>query len=241
VLDFLQPDAGWDTAAGTGTLDVIITTRSEGQSNSGGDLAPFNIPDPITNTQENPIDGEWGAGGTTETNMLVSDLLNYLMATFDATIPVFTFDQNETGGNPDLFALAMVEIVDPEDGVLRAWFLDNVNNSSFDDSPVLAPGEICITPDSISPDEECFTTNVGSGAFDYLLFAPTMDLTPWADADNLFRVTWRFSDVDDGGEEITLTGRFAPTVTVPEPGTLALFGSALLALVAFGRRTSTRD
>jgi len=241
VLDFLQPDAGWDASAGTGNLDVLITTRSAGQSNSGGALAPYNIPDPITNTNEDPINGEWGAGGTTETNMLVSDLLSYLMDQFDATIPVFTFDQNETGDSPDLFALAKVEIVDPVAGVLAAWYLDTVNNSLFDDAPVLAPGEVCINPDSIAPDDVCFSNNIGSGKFDYLLFAPTMDLTPWADLDNLFKVTWRFSDVDDGGEEVTLTGRFAPTVVVPEPGTLALFGFALLGLLAFSRRNSTRD
>lgn len=264
VLDYRFPGAGWSDAAGTGLLDVIITTRSSGQTNSGGALGPYNIPDPITNPNTNPITDNWGGGGSGGV-MLVQDLYNYLLATFNANTPVFTFDQNETGGNPDLLVTAKVEIFDGVGGPLLAlWSLDNLQNGGdggaganqgvYDPaSTVTAPGTICVdlNPGDTSgpgdpPGQKCFSNNVGSGKFDYVLFAPTMNLQPFADANNVFKVSWQFNNVDDGGEEITLTGRFTGTVcpnptlpqcqTIPEPGTLALGGLGLLGLAAASRR-----
>lgn len=253
VLDYFFPDDGWNTAAGTGTLDVLITTRSSGQTNSNGALAPYNIPDPTTNPNTDPIDDSWGTTATTGT-MLVKDLYQYLQDFFNASIPVFTFDQNETGGNPDLNVTAKVEIIDPEDGVLKLWSLDNLlqaGDGTYDpDEKIVASGEIVI-PDVLNecPGDTCsFDNNVGSGKFDYIILVPTMDLTPWVDDDNIFKVTWHFDGVDDGGEEITITGRFTGTVcpnpelpqcqVLPEPTPLWLIGLALLGL--FGVRRLER-
>jgi PEP-CTERM motif len=248
ILDYAQPTAGWNSAAGTGLLDVIITTRSAGQTNSAGALAPYNIPDPITNVNTSPIVDSWGMGGTSSTTMRVLDLYNYLQTVFNATVPVFTFDQNETGANPALQVTAKVEIFDGIGGSLLAlWSLDNLLNGAYDPlSPVTAPGTVCTDPLYGEGAPVCFNNNVGSGRFDYIIVAPTMDLTPFADADNVFKVSWAFADVDDGGEEITLTGRFTGSVcpnptlpqcqTLPEPGTLALGGLGLLGLAAASRR-----
>lgn len=269
VLNYLFPTAGWDASAGTGTLDVIITTRSSGQTNSdiAGDV--YKIPDPITNPNTTPIAQSWGGGPTAGEQMLVKDLYSYLMATFQANTPVFTFDQNETGGNPDLLVSAVVEIIDNfgAGAVLSRWAFDNsgdngalINSGTpffgqYDPgSPVTAPGSITI-PDSMNtcPGNFCtFNNNRGSGQFDYIVYAPSMNLTPWAnDPDAIFKVSWVFANVDDGGEEITLTGRFtgdfcvenpnAPQCqTIPEPGTLALAGLGLIGLWGLRRRIAHR-
>lgn len=233
VLNYLYPDAGWDSAAGTGNLDVIVTTRSSGQTN------PSPLPDPTTNPNTSPINDSWGTSDTTG-DLLVQDLYNYLQSEFNANTPVFTFDQNETGGSPGLLASAKVDILDGDGSILYTWSFDDVTqpgDGDYDpDSPVSVSGEICI-PDVLNnpADTICFNQNRGSGHFDYILFVPTMDLTPWVDDDNLFRMTWAFDEVDDGGEEITLTGAFQGT-QVTEPNLLALLGLGLMGLALGARR-----
>ena len=257
VLNYFFPADGWNDAAGTGLLDVLVTTRSSGQTNSSGLLAPYNIPDPTTNPNDNPIDDSWGTTATTGT-MLVKDLYQYLQDFFNASIPVFTFDQNETGGNPDLLVTAKVEIFDGEGGaLLKLWSLDTLlqaGDGNYDPAAqITASGEIVI-PDVLdkcagADDTVCvFDNNVGSGKFDYIILVPTMDLTPFVDDNNVFKVTWHFGDVDDGGEEITITGRFTGTVcpnpelpqcqVLPEPTPLWLIGLSLLGL--FGVRRLAR-
>jgi hypothetical protein len=234
VLDYLFPLDGWDQAAGTGTLDVIVTTRSAGQTN------PAPLPDPTTNPNINPINDSWGTSATTG-DLLVKDLNDYLQTNFATSTPAFTFDQNETGGNPDLYASAKIEILDGDGTtVLYTWALDNLFQSGDGDydpaSPVLAPGSITI-PDIYTPDPLdtiTFSNNVGSGKFDYIILFPTMDLSIWADSDNLFKLSWIFGDVDNGGEEITITA-FTQDRVVPEPSLLALLGLGLL-LMPMSRR-----
>jgi hypothetical protein len=228
VLDYLQPSVDWSAHGGTGQLDVIITTRSSGQTNGGTLLAPYAMPDPVTNSNADRIDDQWGESP----GMRVADLYRYLRRNFSANVPTFAFDMNETGGNPDLRLGLRVDIVDgPGGAVLHTWAMDGVENSaSLTDSGVYDPDALVAMPGiSCAPGgSPCFDNNVGSGKFDFLLFAPEMNLGPWADSDNLLRVAWQLRDVDDGGEELTIAGRFSPDppgvdeTPVPLPATLAL-------------------
>ncbi len=245
VLDYFFPDDGWDAAAGTGSLDILLTTRSSGQSN------PDPFPDPTTNPNTTPIEDMWG-GITDGDPLLVQEVLDYLVTNFNTTVPQFTFDQNETGGEKDLFVTAKVDIIDGDGTtILHTWAFDGIDQAGdgdydaadtgnlADPAWVQAPGSITvIDPDTGLPVE--LSANVGSGKSDYVVVAPTMDLTPWADADNLFKVTWQFADVDNGGEEIFLTGRFnEQPPRIPEPTTITLLGLGLLALFGVRRRGTT--
>ncbi len=135
--------------------------------------------------------------------MLVSDLYNYLWNTFQANRRYSLFDQNETGGNSNLLVNAKVEILDGFGGsVLKTWSFDGITHAgdgTYDPHfHVTAPEELCI-PDVMNDPADTirFSNNIGSGKFDYLVYVPTMDLTAWADANNLFKVSWYFGDVDD--------------------------------------------
>lgn len=233
LLNKYFPTAGWNDAAGTGTLDVIVTTRSSGQSNSGGALASYGIPDPITNPNVSPVIDRWGNGGSRETTMLVDDLYQYLFDTFQGSSPYFTFDQNETGGNPDLRLTALVQIIDPtDDSVVAHWSLDNLTNGLSDPTAyVTAAGQLCV-PDGVTltaNTTDCFSNNLGSGKFDYVIYAPTFNLADYIGNGYIFEGSWDFQDVDDGGEEITITGRFSTDyIQVPAPGTLPLISCAII-------------
>lgn len=239
LLDKYFPAAGWDEAAGTGNLDVIVTTRSTGQTNDAGALEPYDIPDPVVNPNTSPVTDSWGNGGTAETTMLVDNLYQYLVDTFQSSEPFFTFDQNETGGSPDLRLTAQMAIIDPVDeSVVAQWSLDDVNNSQYDPTAyVTAAGEICV-PDGVTLTvnaNDCFDNNLGSGKFDYVINAPGMDLADYIGNGYIFQGLWDFQDVDDGGEEITITGRFSDATTIPAPGTLSLM-SIILILLALAKR-----
>lgn len=235
VLNYLYPTQGWDASAGTGNLDVLITTRSSGQTN------PDPFPDPTTNPNTNPISDSWGTAATTG-DLLVSDVLNWLMTNFNATVPQFTFDMNDTGGASALDLTAKVDIIDGAGGaVLYTWSMDNLTqlgDGSYDIDQWITVGDSITIPDVMNtcPGDTCtFNNNTGSGKFDFIVYVPTMDLSLWDDDNNLFRVSWEFRNVDDGGEEITMTGRFSPT-EVPEPGILGLLALGLLGLAATTRR-----
>ncbi len=152
----------------------------------------------------------------------MGSLLTYLQNVYNATTPVFTFDMNQTGSHPDLYASGYVMITDALDNPVPGalWALDSLTNNAFDPSAlVLAPGTITITYNG-----NTYTTNnnKGSGSLDFLMYAPTMDLTQYNMAGYKLVVNFQMQGLSDGFEELFLTGAYQPSI--PEPGTMLLMG-----------------
>lgn len=223
------------TGQGTGTLDVIVGTGAGGQDNQGtGPGGSFNFEDPMPFPGGSATDftGVWGMGTQANGPVMVDNLLAYLDAINPgATIPTFIFDHNQTGGAPDLWVQAEVYIYDPVSGDrIARWIFDDGNGD-----PVLSPGEVEVVGDSGEVYEA--DANKGSGKLDYIVFAPTMDLSQFSGAGYLFGIDFFMDDLNNGFEELYLSGRFTTTtVQVPLPGSLWLLGIGLVVLIAFRRQ-----
>ena len=222
------------TGQGTGTLDLIVGTGAGGQNNQGiGPDGSYNFEDPMPfpGGGANDFTGNWGLGTQANGPVLVDNLLAYLDAINPgATIPTFIFDHNQTGGNPDLFVQAEVFIYDPVTGERVArWIFDDGNGG-----PVLSPGDVQVVGELGEVYEA--DANKGSGKLDYIVFAPTMDLGLFSGAGYLFGIDFFMDDLNNGFEELYLSGRFSTTATeVPLPGPVWLIGLGLVMLGAFRR------
>ena len=304
----------YDASVGTGKLDVTLLTPAMGKDNNPVTIGgmDFIFQDPlaaVTGSQNPTFSGTWGYftpdDGKTQTAegpVLVDTVLAYLQKAFgpEATIPVFTFDMNETGDSPDILLTAKVQIINPgcidnssadcdpantaNDTVVAEWALDNLTqagNGIYDpDQPIITQGQICVDGDT---QDFCVSNNSvgGSGKMDFLVVAPTMDLSLYDSMGYWFvgmlnmgttelvctqpehgpeKCEYVAGALDNGGEELFLSGGFTPFVqpppptceelgtcptceelgtcpptVIPEPTTLLLFGSGL-ALAALRRR-----
>ncbi|WP_018867530.1 MULTISPECIES: hypothetical protein [unclassified Thioalkalivibrio] len=222
------------TGQGTGSLDLIVGTGSSGQDNQNigpGGSYSFESPMPFPSGNTSEFDGTWGMGTQANGPVLVDNLLAYLDAINPgATIPTFIFDHNQTGGSPDLWVQAEVFIYDPETGERVArWIFDDGNGN-----PALSPGNVEVIGESGTVYEA--NANVGSGRLDYIVFAPTMDLSLFAGAGYLFGIDFFMNDLNNGFEELYLSGRFTNGTPVSLPGSFLLLGLGLALLVLVVRR-----
>lgn len=238
---YLSSDLGdFQFTTGTGGLDVLLYTGAVGQNNQGvGPGGAYNFESPAINSggSATAYEGTWGAGIQKNGPVTVGQVLDYLHAFNPAyNIPVFYMDMNQTGESPDLDFVGMVYLTDERGEIKHVWAFDNVQqdgDGDFDPGAwVYAPGEITLTGSS----ETLYSVdnNKGSGKPDFIAYAPTMDLSLY-DPSWLFVTEFRFQGLNDGFEEIFLTGMVAPP-TIPEPATMLLLGSGLIGLAAAGRR-----
>ena len=199
--------------------------------------------------------------------VLVKDLLAFLQAVNpNAISPVFFKDMNQNV-NADLFFWETIQILDGRDGPpLASWTLyDPIRFSDeaggfIDPRDALLAHGLIITGDSDidgpGPDENLntpsfadnpsdsgtiYTLNnnqqTGGGKPDFAVIFPTMDLTMWADNNNVFAVSIaiRATDTDfaagvepygfnnDGGEEQWINAA-AGVAVIPEPASLIIWG-----------------
>lgn len=246
---------GYNFATGTGTLDLIVYTGAGTKNRNIGVGAggAFNFEDPMSAPTGGPttsFSGWWGQDdqdndGTADSvngPVSVDNMVNYLHTTFgsDVNIPVFYFDMNQTGDVPDLQVLGDVYIWDPSTSTrVKSWAFDSAfqaGDGTFDPGAwVTSPGEISVT--GISGTTYTVNNNLGSGKPEFIVYAPTMDLTAYTGKGYEFVGNFRMQGLNDGFEELFLTGRYSPFV-IPEPATLFLLGSGLLGLLGLKKRRS---
>lgn len=259
---------GFDYSTGTGGLDLIIYTGA-GTKNKNqevgadgpdpGSKGDFYFEDPMADPAGGPnvtFYGWWGLNdqnndGTADAvngPVLVDNVLNYLHATFGATInvPVFLFDMNQEGDYSNLYISGQVYIYDPATSkIVKSWAFDDLQNDAYDPgSPVLAIGNLVIPKNGATypfdASEILYEVdhNKGSGKLDFIGIAPTMDLSLYTGHGYLFVTEFRLGAegnyLNDGFEELFLSGTVAPQV--PEPASFLLFGAGLTSLWILARK-----
>lgn len=170
-LNTLLGYSGFDGSVGTGNLDLLVFTGSQGANNNpvqGGFVFQNPLIDPGGSATS--FSGIWGyetaaPADSDKTNgpVYADDILNYLR-TFDPnlSVPVFNFDMNQTGSSSDLFMAGEVylwdpDYVDPVSGIKTgrrvpnaAWAFDNIPNDVFDiPDPTVLPDMSYPYPQSV--------------------------------------------------------------------------------------------
>ncbi|MFP5222782.1 MAG: PEP-CTERM sorting domain-containing protein [Acidobacteriota bacterium] len=241
---------GFDGPVGVGGLDVVLGTGAGGIDNNpvGGG---FQFPDPMSTPSGNGagsdvFSGTWGLTGAFSP-VTVDNLLAYLH-TFgpDINIPVFNFDMSQSGGTFEERSLnvnGVVQLLDPSDNVVAYWAFDNITNHVFDSTSfVLSPATITANNPAPPFQPATVTNNTGSGKNDFIVYAPTMDLSLYTSANTgqtlRFAASFYMNGLNGSHEELFLTGSFAAPdiVATPEPGTMLLMGAGLLGATFLRRR-----
>jgi hypothetical protein len=185
----------------------------------------------------------------------ITSLMGYL----NGNSLVFLFDNNQQGSGPaqSLDIWGQVNILDAN-GVSHGCFEFSTGSNCGGTNPapstyVPAIGNYCVsTVDgsaynvgtaqtagdcSQNPGDYFVNDNLGTNAAEYAVFDQTIDagLQGWANSGYFLSVNMKYTNNNAGAEQLWICSDCTigtPTTNVPEPGTTALWGAALMALVA---------
>lgn len=241
VLASLSKDFGyaelhdWENLGAFGSGQIIKLFTFNNATNGTFPVATGGTDDnennPAPGTDETPKhDGEYFGRWPVNATVTVGDMQTYLGP--DLHTPVFTFDLNETA--PGLFLNGYLEIV-RSNNTSVVFAFDNEFNSAYDANSLVEASRTFINSwydplNSNCPAGLCsmsVDTGVGSGKPDFVAYAQALDLRDFDPGDTL-HFYLKLTDIEGGGEELTLTSFFMPTTKVPEPNMLALIGIGLL-------------
>lgn len=224
------PDFNID--AGTGTLDIKLLT--------GGDVSnPTGFDDAVKYNNVPNFTGLWSVS----VDLLLDYMHNIYGSEFNTPVFIFDLNQTKSEGTDNLLVSSLMTVTDLSGSQESFWAFDSKNNTSYDsgdDGLVFVPGSIEDLPNPLDPGTTVdIDNNEGSGKGDFIVYAETMNLSEFYGKDLYFNVFFRFDLLNNGFEELYLTGAYAPykePPAVPEPSTGLLLGVGLLGLGGVARR-----
>lgn len=234
VLGDLYDTTIYSGSVGTGVNDLVLWSGPAVKNEDMGDDDSLDFNPSVSENTGDTKDKDGNASGTW---IAPVDLLyTYLMQVYNTDIPVFVYDFNQDQSHTTLQSWGSVSIRDASGSLV-----DNDYQWLFgtEQSKVEVPLEIPYYDEDGVLQSAPSSKGGGKGDF-YLLADPSLadplKLGLYKDQGWYLYVNMNFNYLNNGFEEIFLTGALQPSTAVPEPSSLFLLGFGVSMLVFIRRK-----